>query len=179
MVQEFWGHLVPPLVYSLIITIAADYVQDRSEHFLLIYQLSYYQRWPQPSITKWYVLFVNSFEQFLLTSSMFQFIQSEILLRKEMCPVCLQVKASAFQLAFGVGYPTLLAPLASYVVSVWHFRPNEQLHRSHLFSLQFVTSPTVCHPCRSPKKCLKSTKNLPAHCRCSYRLLSVYMHYSH
>jgi len=49
------------------------------------------------------------------------FIQSEIILRKERCPLCVQVRASAFQIAFGVGYPTVLAPFASYMFAVRHF----------------------------------------------------------
>lgn len=33
------------------------------------------------------------------------------------CPICLQVRAAGVQLANGLGYPLLLAPVVSYVVS--------------------------------------------------------------
>lgn len=44
------------------------------------------------------------------------FIQSAILLPKEQCPLCLQLRAAAFQGFFGTVYPSILAPLASYMV---------------------------------------------------------------
>lgn len=44
------------------------------------------------------------------------FIQSLILLPKGECPLCLQVRAAAIQGFFGTVYPSLLAPLASYMV---------------------------------------------------------------
>ncbi|KAG4067049.1 hypothetical protein HA402_000040 [Bradysia odoriphaga] len=49
------------------------------------------------------------------------FIQSDIVLRKVKCPVCLQVRAAATQVAFGIGYPTILAPIAAYMFAVRHF----------------------------------------------------------
>lgn len=44
------------------------------------------------------------------------FIQSQILLPKEECALCLQLRAAAIQGFFGTVYPGLLAPLASYMV---------------------------------------------------------------
>lgn len=44
------------------------------------------------------------------------FIQTRVLLPKEECPLCLQLRAAAMQAFFGTVYPSILAPLASYMV---------------------------------------------------------------
>ncbi|XP_037028007.1 uncharacterized protein LOC119068502 [Bradysia coprophila] len=49
------------------------------------------------------------------------FVQSDIILRKTKCPVCLQVQAAATQVALGIGYPSILAPIAAYMFATRHF----------------------------------------------------------
>lgn len=44
-------------------------------------------------------------------------VQTRILLEKDKCPLCLQLRAAAVQAFFGTVYPTVLAPLAAYMVS--------------------------------------------------------------
>lgn len=44
------------------------------------------------------------------------FIQPRILLQKDDCPLCLQLRAATMQGALGVVYPTILAPFAAYMV---------------------------------------------------------------
>lgn len=43
-------------------------------------------------------------------------VQARILLEKDACPLCLQLRAGAMHAFFGVVYPTALAPLAGYMV---------------------------------------------------------------
>ena len=48
-------------------------------------------------------------------------VQSDIILRKYDCPVCLQTRAAVIQCGFGVVYPLILGPLASFMFATRHF----------------------------------------------------------
>lgn len=48
----------------------------------------------------------------------FQIVQPRILLHQNECSVCVQTQAMAIQSFFGIVYPCILAPVASYHVSV-------------------------------------------------------------
>lgn len=48
-------------------------------------------------------------------------VQSDVLLRRYQCPSCLQVRAALFQAGFGVVYPFLLGPIASFMFATRHF----------------------------------------------------------
>lgn len=50
-----------------------------------------------------------------------QFITNDILLEKTLCPVCVQVRSGALQVFFGTLYPTLLAPLSSFMYATRHY----------------------------------------------------------
>lgn len=64
------------------------------------------------------------------------FIQSRILLAKDTCPLCVQLRAAAMQVTLGTVYPTLLAPFASYMVrgEYFYFFLNRN---ANLFILRF------------------------------------------
>ncbi|XP_030377089.1 uncharacterized protein LOC115625983 [Scaptodrosophila lebanonensis] len=50
------------------------------------------------------------------------FIQRPILVNPlSECPVCIQVRAAAFQTALGVVYPSILAPLAAFMFATRHY----------------------------------------------------------
>ncbi|XP_055909169.1 uncharacterized protein LOC129944034 [Eupeodes corollae] len=49
------------------------------------------------------------------------FIQKELLLEPFQCPTCLQLRAAAFQTCLGVIYPSLLAPIASFMFATRHY----------------------------------------------------------
>jgi hypothetical protein len=51
-----------------------------------------------------------------------QAVASDIILQKTVCPLCIELRASAVQVGFSVIYPTLLSPLAGFAVSI--FVPN-------------------------------------------------------
>lgn len=46
------------------------------------------------------------------------YVQARILLEKDSCPMCLQLRAAAVQGFLGTVYPAILAPLAAYMVLV-------------------------------------------------------------
>lgn len=48
-------------------------------------------------------------------------MQPKILLSEFECPICLQTKATIFQLAVGLVYPFMLAPMASFLYATRHF----------------------------------------------------------
>lgn len=52
---------------------------------------------------------------------LFQFVQSNIYLRKYDCPLCLQTRAALLQLGTGLFYPLVLAPVASFMFATRHF----------------------------------------------------------
>lgn len=54
-------------------------------------------------------------------TSIFQFIQSHVILRLYDCPTCLQTRAAFFQAGTAVFYPFLLAPLAAFMFATRHF----------------------------------------------------------
>lgn len=67
-------------------------------------------------------------------------IQPRILLQKDQCPLCLQLKAAAMQGFFGTVYPTMLAPFAAYMVS-------GELIKCFGVDANFFAIPlVVCHP---------------------------------
>lgn len=48
-----------------------------------------------------------------------QEVASDIVLQKTVCPLCIELRASAFQVGFSVIYPTVLSPLAGFTVSIF------------------------------------------------------------
>ncbi|XP_052871758.1 transmembrane protein 126A [Anopheles cruzii] len=49
------------------------------------------------------------------------FVQPDVILRREPCPVCTQTRAAIIQGGFSVAYPLLLAPLSSFMFATRHF----------------------------------------------------------
>lgn len=50
------------------------------------------------------------------------FVQRSILLKPlSECPTCVQMQAAAFQVGFGVIYPTILAPIAACMFATRHY----------------------------------------------------------
>uniref|UniRef100_U5EFQ6 Putative conserved plasma membrane protein n=1 Tax=Corethrella appendiculata TaxID=1370023 RepID=U5EFQ6_9DIPT len=49
------------------------------------------------------------------------FIQPRVILQKDPCTVCTQMRAATFHSFFAVAYPTLLAPIASFLFATRHF----------------------------------------------------------
>jgi hypothetical protein len=56
----------------------------------------------------------------------FQVVTTDIILQKTVCPLCIELRASAVQVGFSVLYPTVLSPLAGFAVS--NFVPNREVN---------------------------------------------------
>ncbi|XP_049534276.1 uncharacterized protein LOC125950376 [Anopheles darlingi] len=49
------------------------------------------------------------------------FVQPDVILRRNACPVCLQTRAAAVQAGLSIAYPLLLVPLSSFMFATRHF----------------------------------------------------------
>uniref|UniRef100_A0A2M4ARU0 Uncharacterized protein n=1 Tax=Anopheles triannulatus TaxID=58253 RepID=A0A2M4ARU0_9DIPT len=49
------------------------------------------------------------------------FVQPDVILRRNTCPVCIQTRAATIQAGFSIAYPLLLVPLSSFMFATRHF----------------------------------------------------------
>lgn len=49
------------------------------------------------------------------------FVQHAIILNPNICPVCIETRSCAIQGVLGIGYPTVIAPLAAFMFATRHY----------------------------------------------------------
>jgi hypothetical protein len=118
---------------------------------------------------------------------------TDIILQKTVCPLCIELRASALQVGFSVIYPALLSPLTGFTVS--SFVCNRRVMTPGTYSIHICTSdyciwnPIVsflrplgiyCHPIftNSDMQLHLSLKGICGLNKVSYKFLFIWLFYN-